>query len=133
MPKPASVLLVADATINFLLGLLLLGFSRPLAHLLGVPYTDLKFYPNILGAVLFGIGIALMIEAFRKPKGLVGLGLGGAVAINLSGGAVLWFWLLSGALDLPLRGLVFLWALAIILVGISTVELFIHFRKRPSS
>jgi uncharacterized membrane protein HdeD (DUF308 family) len=70
MPKPASVLLVVDAFINFLLGLLLLGFSRPIAHLLGVPYTDVKFYPTILGAVLFGIGIALMIEAFRNRKAL---------------------------------------------------------------
>ena len=83
MPKPVSVLLVVDAAINFLLGLMLLGFSRPLTHLLGVPYTDVKFYPTILGAVLFGIGIALMIEAFRQPNGLEGLGLGGAVAINL--------------------------------------------------
>jgi hypothetical protein len=130
MPKPASILLAVDAVINLLLGLLLLGFSRPLTHLLGVPYTDVTFYPTILGAVLFGIGIALLVEAYRKPKGLVGLGLGGAVAINLSGGAVLWYWLLRGVLDLPLRGRVFLWALAIILVGISAFELAIHYRKR---
>lgn len=130
MLKPTSVLLVVDACINFLLGLLLLGFSRPIAHLLGVPYTDMTFYPTILGGVLFGIGIALTIEAFRKPKGLAGLGLGGAIAINLSGGAVLWYWLLRGVLDLPLRGRVFLWALAIILVGISIFELLIHYRKR---
>lgn len=131
MTKPASVLLVIDAAINFLLGLLLLGFSRPLTDLLGVPYTAVSFYPTILGGVLFGIGVALTIEAFRHPKGLVGLGLGGAVAINLCGGMVLLAWLVSGALDLPLRGLVFLWSLAIVLVGISTVELLTHRRKRP--
>jgi hypothetical protein len=61
----------------------------------------------------------------------VGLGLGGAVAINLCGGIVLFIWLISGALDLPLRGLVFLWALAIVLVGISTVELLTHRRRSP--
>ena len=131
MPKPVSILLVVDAAINFLLGLLLLGFSRPIAHLLGVPHTDVRFYPTLLGAVLFGIGIALMIEAYRKSNGLVGLGLGGAVAINLCGGAVLFFWLLSGVLDLPLRGLVFLWVLAIALVGISAAELLAHYRKKP--
>lgn len=131
MPKPVSVLLVADAAINFLLGLLLLGFSRPLTRLWGVPHTDVKFYPTLLGAVLFGIGIALMIEAFRKPNSLAGLGQGGAVAINLSGGAVLCFWLLNGAIEFPLRGLVFLWTLAIILVGISAVERLAHYRKRP--
>jgi hypothetical protein len=129
MPKPVSVLLVIDAAINFLLGLLLLGFSRPLTDLLGVPYTTVSFYPTLLGGVLFGIGVALTIEAFRYPKGLVGLGLGGAVAINLCGGMVLLVWLLSGALDLPLRGLVFLWALAIVLVGISTVEMLTHCRN----
>ena len=131
MPKPVSALLLIDAVINFLLGLLLLGFSRPLTHLLGVPYTEISFYPNILGGVLFGIGVALTIEAFRQPKGLVGLGLGGAVAINLCGGMVLLIWLVSGALDLPLRGLVFLWTLAIVLVGISAVELLTHRRKSP--
>ena len=130
MPKPVSALLMFDAAINVLLGLLLVGFSRPLAHLLGVPYTDVKFYPTILGAVLIGIGIALMIEACRKPKGLVGLGLGGAVAINLSGGVMLLFWLLSGMLNLPLRGLLFLWVLAILLVGISVLELLLHYRKK---
>jgi hypothetical protein len=131
MPKPVSALLLIDAVINFLLGLLLLGFSLPLTHLLGVPYTEISFYPNILGGVLFGIGVALTIEAFRQPKGLVGLGLGGAVAINLCGGIVLFIWLISGALDLPLRGLVFLWTLAIVLVGISTVELLTHRQKSP--
>ena len=130
MPKPVSALLMFDAAINVLLGLLLVGYSRPLAHLLGVPYTDVKFYPTILGAVLFGIGIALIIEACRRPKGLVGLGLGGAVAINLSGGVMLLFWLLSGMLNLPLRGLVFLWVLAILLVGISVLELLLHYRKK---
>ena len=131
MPKAVSVLLVIDAAINFLLGLLLLGFSRPLTHLLGVPHTTVTFYPTLLGGVLFGIGVALTIEAFRQPKGLVGLDLGGAVAINLCGGMVLLVWLVSGALDLPLRGLVFLWALTIVLVGISTVELLTHRRKIP--
>jgi hypothetical protein len=129
MPKPVSILLVVDAAINYLLGLLLLGFSRPLTRLLGAPHSEVTFYPTILGGVLFGIGVALTIEAFRPPGGLAGLGLGGAVAINLCGGTVLLIWLVSGALDLPLRGLVFLWALAIVLVGISTVELLAHCRK----
>jgi hypothetical protein len=47
------------------------------------------FYPNALGGVLSGIGIALLIEAFREPNGLVGLGLGGAIAINLCDGFTL--------------------------------------------
>lgn len=130
MPKPVSALLMFDAAINLLLGFLLVGFSQPLAHRLGVPYTDVKFYPTILGAVLIGIAIALMIEACRKPTCPMGLGLGGAIAINLSGGSMLLFWLLSGMLNLPLRGLVFLWVLAVMLVGISALELLVHYRKK---
>jgi hypothetical protein len=57
---------------------------------------------------------------------MVGLGLGGAIAINLSGGFVLILWLIFGDLNIPLRGHFFLWSLAIILVGISLFEVFIH-------
>jgi uncharacterized membrane protein len=90
------------------------------------------FAPTLLGAVLFGIGLALVIEALRRPQGLAGLGLGGAVAINLCGGTVLIFWLISGVMELPLRGLVFLWILAILLVGISIIELVAHYRPDPT-
>lgn len=131
MKTPVSFLLCIDAGINFMLGILLLAFSQPITDLLGVPFSDVRFYPTILGAVLFGIGIALMIEILRKPKGLVGLGVGGAVAINLSGGIVLLIWLLSSALHLPLRGRVFLWSLAVLLVGISMAELIVHLRESP--
>lgn len=125
-----SILLSIDAAINLLLGVLLLAFCRPIADFIGVPYTNVTFYPTLLGAVLFGIGLALIIESRRPPQGPVGLGLGGAVAINLSGGIVLLIWLISGTLDLPLRGLIFLWSLALILVGLSSIELLAHYRKR---
>ena len=57
---------------------------------------------------------------------MVGLGLSGTAAINLSGGFVLMLWLIFGDLNIPLRGYFFLWSLAIILVGISLFELFIY-------
>lgn len=58
-------------------------------------------YPSILGAVLVGIGVALLIQ----NKSESGLSLAGAVAINLCGGIVLAFWLSFGFLALPTRGL----------------------------
>jgi hypothetical protein len=118
-----SVILLIDAIINLILGMLLLIFPAPLAEALGVPQTDTRFYPSILGAVLFGIGIALLIEWRRKPSKLMGLGLGGAIAINICGGVVLAGWLLIGGLNIPLRGNIFLWTLVAILVGISSIEL----------
>jgi hypothetical protein len=56
--------------------------------------------------------------------------LGGAVAINLSGGLVLILWLIFGDLNIPSRGHFFLWSLAIILVGISSIEIFIHLKGK---
>ena len=51
-----SALLMADAIINLVLGVLLLFFPPALVRLLGLPQTEQSFYPSILGAVLFGRG-----------------------------------------------------------------------------
>ena len=125
-----STVLIVDAVINFILGILLLGYSPGIVTFLGVPSVDHSFYPTILGGVLIGIGVALLVEYFRGPRGSIGLGLGGAIAINLCGGSVLALWLLAGDLVLPARGWIFLWTLAVILVGISGVELLVHLKKR---
>ena len=73
---------------------------------------------------------AVLIECYRKQAGMVGLGLGGAVAINLSGGVALILWMIFGDLNIPLRGHFFLWSLAIILVVISSIEVFIHLKAQ---
>ena len=129
----SSKLLRVDAGINIILGILLLltiPFPERIPQLFGVPAVINTFYPSILGAVLFGIGIALVLESYRtKPERLVGLGLGGAIVINLCGGAVLIGWLIFGDLHLPLRGTVFLWAIGLILITISGFELIVHTRR----
>ena len=104
----SSRLLLVDALINFALGGLLVMFPKSVVDLLGVPPAEVKFYPTILGAVLLGIALALLMEHFRGPSGTAGLGLNGAISINLCGALVLVGWLLSGKLVIPLRGQVFL-------------------------
>jgi hypothetical protein len=120
------ITLLIDASINFILAVLLLAYSPRLVEMLGVPPSENSFYPNILGAVFFGITIALIIEAYRKGDKSVGLGLAGAVSINLCGGIVLLFWLLFGNLNLPLKGLIFLWILDALLLVVSSVELILN-------
>lgn len=119
--KSNKFLLIVDAIINYFLGIVLLLFSDQVVTFFGLPASDTKFYPTILGAVLFGIGIALSIEYFRKGK-LIGLGFGGAISINLIGGIVLFIWLVSGSLSIPLHGQIILWILDIILIAISFIE-----------
>ncbi len=68
----ASTTLMIDAFINYALGILCILYPL-IAETIGVPIVENAFYPNILGAVLFGIGIALTIECYRKQGGMPGL------------------------------------------------------------
>jgi hypothetical protein len=120
MKKPK--LLFLDAAINLILGILLIIFSNKIVSAAGVPESSTKFYPNILGAIFIGITIALVIEYYRRPGTPAGLGLSGAIAINLCGGVMLIIWLISGGSSFHSRGLIILWILAIILVSISIFE-----------
>jgi len=122
--KPSDrTLLIIDGLVNLLLGVLLLLFPLGMASMLGVPEPDSNFYPGILGAVLCGIGIALLIDARGASSGFHGLGLAGAIVINFCGAGVLLGWLLFVPLDLPLRGRVTLWTIAVGVLTIGTVEL----------
>jgi hypothetical protein len=123
MERKHKILLVIDGIINLILGLLLLLFPLGIAQIFGVPESDINFYPSILGAVIFGIGIALIIEVYGEPKGIRGLGLGGAIAINLCGAGVLLIWLLLKGFEIPLRGHIILWAIALIVILVGIVEL----------
>jgi hypothetical protein len=118
-----NTLLIIDGLINLILGVVLLVFPSGLVAFLGVPNAQNAFYPNILGGVLIGIAMALFVESRSTGDHASGLGLRGAIFINLCGGLVLGAWLLFGELELPLRGSIFLWSLFAVLVGISSIEL----------
>ncbi len=124
-------LLTLDGVVNLALGILLMWYPAWLASALGLPTESRSFFASILGAVLFGIGIALLIERYRPPLRIAGLGLGGAISINLCGGVVLAAWLLVGLSDLTALGQLVAWALVILLVGLSTLELYTHLRRAP--
>jgi hypothetical protein len=117
--------LLIDAIITFVLSILLLFFPGPVIEALGIPSADTAFYPSIFGAILLGVGIALVIEYRRKAGGVTGLGLGGAIAIDLCGGFALAGWLLFADLAIPVRGYIILWGLVILLVGICGIEVIV--------
>ena len=127
--KRGKTLILVDAIINLLLGVILLSYSDLVVQFFGLPLTRDTFYPNVLGGVLFGIGLALVIE-FRRKNSFIGLGLGGAVSINLIGGIVLLFYLLSDKLVVPAHRRLILWILEIILIGISAFELFTFLKHK---
>jgi hypothetical protein len=119
-----SVVLIVDAVINLVLGVVLLLFCPAVVVWLGIPPSSTSFYANILGAVLIGIAIALVISAAgEKSHRTTGLGVLGAISINLCGGTALALWLIFGELEIPARGSIALWSLVAILIVVSLAEL----------
>lgn len=106
-----KILLLIDCIVNLIIGLLLLLFPVGIIEFLGLPSTNTNFYPSILGAVIFGIGLALFLELVGFTKQVRGLGLGGAIIINIIGSFVLICWLTFGSLDIPLKGRIILWTI----------------------
>jgi hypothetical protein len=125
-----SALLTADAVINITLGAPLALFPRSVISFLGLPVPETPFYASILGAVLVGVGLALVVQRFCGSQRIAGLGLAGAITINACGGIVLMIWLIGGGLALPVRGHVVLWCIAVIVLGIGTIELIVLARQR---
>ena len=122
MNAKQRTLLTLDGIVNLILGILLLFFPAGLAAWLGLPETRSYVYAGILGAVLVGIGLALMLERYGASWGMRGLGLHGAIAINLCGGGAVLLQLMTVPLTLPVRGRVILWAVGILVVLIGLVE-----------
>ena len=118
-----KILLLIDSIVNLILGILLLLFPVGVIEFLGLPQTSTNFYPSILGAVLLGIGIALLLEVVGFEKQIRGLGLGGAIVINIIGSFVLICWLIFGALVIPLKGKIILWVIGAVVFLIGIVEL----------
>jgi len=122
-------LLLADALINLLLGVLLLLYPQWLVEALGMPEVANPFFPNVLGGVLFGIGLALLLA---HRGGAQGLGLDGAIAINLCGAGVVVGWLVIAPRAIPPRGRITLWVIALVVIGIGLVELWHRIASKTS-
>ena len=124
-------LLEIDSVVNLLLGVALLGMPEATIAFFGLPATDELFYASVLGAVLFGIGVALWAER-KNDERWRGLGLFGAVVINLVAGVTVCVWLIIDPFAIPVRGCVVLWTVAIVVIGIGVVEL-MGLMRRPTA
>jgi hypothetical protein len=126
------MVLIVDAIINFVLGIVLIVYPIQLIRVLGIPEAVGPFYPSLLGAVLCGIALALVVEYYRSPAGLVGLGIGGAVFINMCAAFMLVVMMVRHRLDMPFQGYLFLWILVVVLVFISAIELVVYANRKAA-
>ena len=95
-------LLWINALICLVFGATLVVAPKPLIALIGLPRAEQTFYPRLLGALLFGMGLAVIVEGADRQSS--GLGLGGLAAINLTVAAVILVLIMFGRLALPMRG-----------------------------
>ena len=123
MGKKNEILLLIDGIINLLLGFVLLLFPFGIAKFIGIPESKSSFYPTILGAVIFGIGLSLIIERYGYKSQIRGLGLAGAITINLCGSFILIVWLIIDPFNIPLRGYIILWSLALLVLVVGITEI----------
>ena len=72
---PRATLFAVDGIGNVALGVILLAEPVRLATWLGIPNVTSGFYPSLFGAVLLGIGLALLLKLYRPSSG------GGSVSL----------------------------------------------------
>jgi hypothetical protein len=118
-PTTHRRLLISDAVINLVLGALLLLAPLGTLSLVGVPTPSTFLFTATLGGVLMGIGVALVASA----RGMPGLGLVGAIAINACGAIALVGWLVTTDVELAPRGAATLWGIAAVVLAVALVEL----------
>jgi hypothetical protein len=117
--KDKRILLTVDAVVNLVLGAVLVLAPAGVIEFFGLPATGNYFYTSVLGAVLVGIGLALLLSLGSWS----GLGLMGAVTINLCGATAVVGWMLFNSSVLGLRGKVVLWTVAAVVYAIAVFEL----------
>ena len=89
----------ADGVFNFLAGLVSLAFYGPVVALIGWPGTDVPIYPNVLGAALIGLSLAVLFAAGHPERSRDTI-LASIVAKGLAGVIVLYHVFLVG-IELP--------------------------------
>lgn len=113
-------LLWLETLLKFVPGILLAVAPLTTLRLLGLPRPDTGFWPRLCGAILVGIAGALFLEGTSSGHGL---GLAGAIIINLCGGAVLAAMLVLDVGPHSARGRASVWLVVCTLFILSVVEI----------
>ena len=124
MKKEDKILLLIDGIVNLAVGLVLLCYPLGIGDYLELPKSDNNFYPVILGALIFSIGIALFVERKYYELGIRGLGIEGAIIINIITSSALIIFLIFGRLNISIVGSIILWFVGILVFIIGVVEFF---------
>lgn len=114
-------LLWIETVLKLATGIALLALPGPLARAFGLPRDSTGFWPRLLGAVLVGLAAAFVLEGWIGN--VHGLGLAGALAINLATVMALAGLLILGKAAPTRRGRILLWCVVAVLALLALFEL----------
>ncbi|MGH1417467.1 MAG: ABC transporter permease [Hyphomicrobiaceae bacterium] len=116
-------LLYLDLIFKLASGLLLIAAPLLVCKIFGLPNPTTGFWPRLLGGVLIGHAGGLFLElAVPKANGF-GIGLGGALIVNLATAGMIATLLIFKAAGSTRRARFTLWLLTIALVLLSGAQL----------
>jgi hypothetical protein len=113
-------LLWIETLTKFVPGALLVLAPLATLRVLGLPRPDTGFWPRLAGVLLVGIAGALFLEGTSRGHGL---GLAGAIIVNLSGASLLAALLVLEAGPAYTRGRTAVWLVVCALVTLSVFEI----------
>jgi len=114
-------LLWIETLLKLSVGLALVLAPLSTIKLFGLPPTGSGFWPRLLGSLLIGIAGALFLEG-SVPESR-GLGLAGCLIVNFSAVSMMSALLVLEAGPPSARGRAVMWALVILLVWLSVLEI----------
>jgi hypothetical protein len=113
----AALVLRLELALLVTFAVLFLAIPGTTIRIFGLPAAGNHFWPRLLGAVYLGQALAILASDQGWTKS--GLGLGGLVAINLTGAFVLLSMLVVNGSAIPTkRGKAFLWTLALVMAAL---------------
>jgi hypothetical protein len=121
----ADQLLWLETLLKGSIGLMMLMMPITSAKLAGLPHGNFAFWPRLFGAALLGIAAAFAVEGYTQLNANIsarGLGLGGAIAINLVTVLSLIGTLIFKGVTTR-RGLLLLWSFILLLVLLMLFEI----------
>lgn len=125
MNNIADQLLWLETLLKGSIGLMMLMMPITSAKLAGLPHGNSAFWPRLFGAALLGIAAAFAVEGYTQLNANIsarGLGLGGAIAINLVTVLSLIGTLIFKGVTTR-RGLLLLWSFILLLVLLMLFEI----------
>ena len=114
-------LLWIEFVVKLASGAVLALAPKLLARITGLPPAESPFWPRLLGGILIGIAVAALVEV--RFKSSIGLGLAGAVSVNVAAAATIGSLLILGQGGSSRRGRFALWLAAAGLLILALVEI----------